>query len=135
MGAEGASLAVATTYSSLVFGGAILIWVFNLLLAAVRGTGNLLLPVAIVCGGALILLPLSPTLIFGLGPLPAFGVAGAATAVVLYYAGGSLCFALYIWGGAASCGRRPGRRASPGRLSVRSCRWAACRRWSAQRQI
>jgi putative MATE family efflux protein len=99
MGAEGASLAVATTYSSLVFGGAILIWVFNLLLAAVRGTGNLLLPVAIVCGGALILLPLSPALIFGLGPLPAFGVAGAATAILLYYAGGSLCFALYLWGG------------------------------------
>jgi putative MATE family efflux protein len=99
MGAEGASLAVATTYSGIVFGGAILIWVFNLLLAAVRGTGNLLLPVAIVCGGALILLPLSPTLIFGLGPLPAFGVAGAATAVLLYYAGGSLCFVLYLWGG------------------------------------
>ena len=40
MGAEGASLAVATTYSGIVFGGAILIWVFNLLLAAVRGTGK-----------------------------------------------------------------------------------------------
>jgi Na+-driven multidrug efflux pump len=92
MGAEGASLAVATTCSGIVFGGAILIWVFNLLLAAVRGTGNLLLPLAIVCGGALILLPLSPTLILGLGPPPAFGVAGAATAVLLYYAGGSLCF-------------------------------------------
>jgi Na+-driven multidrug efflux pump len=99
MGAEGASLAVANTYSSMVFGGAILIWVFNLLLAAVRGTGNLLLPVAIVCGGALILLPLSPMLIFGLGPLPAFGIAGAATAILLYYGGGSLCFALYLWGG------------------------------------
>ena len=47
----------------------------------------------------LILLPLSPTLIFGLGPPPVFGVAGAATAVPLYYAGGSLCFALYLWGG------------------------------------
>ncbi|MDB5411251.1 MAG: family efflux transporter [Rhodospirillales bacterium] len=99
MGAEGASLAVATTYSSMVFGGAIVIWVFNLLLAAVRGTGNLLLPVAIVCGGVLILLPLSPMLIFGLGPLPAFGIAGAAAAVLLYYAGGSLCLALYLWGG------------------------------------
>jgi Na+-driven multidrug efflux pump len=99
MGAQDASLAFATTYSGIVFGGAILIWVFNLLLAAVRGTGNLLLPVAIVCGGVLILLPLSPMLIFGLGPLHAFGIAGAATAILLYYAGGSLCFALYLWGG------------------------------------
>jgi Na+-driven multidrug efflux pump len=113
MGAEGASLAVATTYSSIVFGGAILIWVFNLLLAAVRGAGNLLLPVAIVCGGALILLPLSPMLIFGLGPLPAFGIAGAATAILLYYAGGSLCFALYLWGGGGIL--RPS--AKPPRLS------------------
>jgi putative MATE family efflux protein len=113
MGAEGASLAVATTYSRMVFGGAILIWVFNLLLAAVRGTGNLLLPVAIVCGGALILLPLSPMLIFGLGLLPAFGVAGAATAILLYYAGGSLCFALYLWGGRGIL--RPSAR--PPRLS------------------
>src|SRR5580704_8222102 len=113
MGAEGASLAVATTYSSMVFGGAMLIWLFNLLLAAVRGTGNLLVPVAIVCGGALILLPLSPMLIFGLGPLPAFGVVGAATAVLLYYAGGSLCFALYLWGGGGIL--RPSAR--PPRLS------------------
>jgi len=113
MGAQGGSLAVATTYSSIVFSGAILIWVFNMLLAAVRGTGNLLLPVVVVCGGALILLPLSPTLIFGLGPLPAFGVAGAATAVLLYYAGGSLCFALYLWGGRGIL--RPSAR--PPRLS------------------
>ena len=75
MGADGASLAVAITYSNMVSGGAVLIWVFTLLLAAGRGTGNLFLPAAIVCGGAVTLLPLSPMLIFGLGPLPAFGVA------------------------------------------------------------
>ena len=113
MGAEGESLVVATTYSSIVFGGSILIWAFNLRLAAVRGPGNLLLPVGIVCGGMLILLPLSPILIFGLGPLPAFGVAGAATAVLLYYAGGSLCFALFLWGGGGTL--RPS--AMPPRLS------------------
>src|SRR5580658_89908 len=59
MGAEGASLDAALTYSNLVFGGAILIWLFNLLLATVRGTGNLILPVYVVCGGALLLVPLS----------------------------------------------------------------------------
>ena len=113
MGAEGASLAAATTYSRMVFGGAILIWIFNLLLAAVRGTGNLLLPVAIVCGGALIVLPLSPMLIFGLGPLPAFGIAGAAMAILFYYAGGSLFFALYLWGGSGILRPSP----TPPRLS------------------
>ena len=76
-----------------------LIWTFNLLLATIRGTGNMMLPMIVVCGGALILLPLSPLLIFGLGPLPALGVVGAALAILLYYAVGSLIFASYLWGG------------------------------------
>ena len=97
MGADGASLAAATTYSSLIFSGATLIWVFNLLLAAVRGTGNLILPLIVVCGGALLLLPLSPALIFGIGPFPPLGIAGGAVAILAYYAGGSVCFALHLW--------------------------------------
>jgi putative MATE family efflux protein len=98
MGARGESLSAALTYSHLVFSGAVLIWAFNLLLATVRGTGNMMLPVVVVCGGALILLPLSPLLIFGFAPLPALGVAGAALAILLYYAVGSLIFASYLWG-------------------------------------
>ena len=98
MGAEGASLDAALTYSNLVFGGAILIWLFNLLVATVRGTGNLVLPVFVVCGGALLLVPLSPLLIFGLGGIAGLGVAGGAVAILAYYALGSLCFAAYLWG-------------------------------------
>jgi putative MATE family efflux protein len=98
MGAQGASLAVAMRYSSLIFTGSVLIWIFNLLLAAVRGTGNLILPLIVVCGGALLLLPLSPALIFGFGPFPMLGVTGGAAAILAYYAGGSLCFVLYLWG-------------------------------------
>jgi putative MATE family efflux protein len=98
MGAQGASLAASMRYSSLIFAGSVLIWVFNLLLAAVRGTGNLILPLVVVCGGALLLLPLSPALIFGFGPFPMLGVAGGAGAILAYYAGGSLCFALHLWG-------------------------------------
>jgi Na+-driven multidrug efflux pump len=62
MGARGESLSAALTYSHLVISGAVLIWGFNLLLGTVRG--NVMLPVVVVCGGALIL-PLSPLLIFG----------------------------------------------------------------------
>jgi Na+-driven multidrug efflux pump len=98
MGAEGASLATAIKYSNLIFAGSVLVWVFNLLLAAVRGTGNLTLPLIVVCGGALLLWPLSPALIFGFGPFPALGVEGGAAAILAYYGGGSLCFALYLWG-------------------------------------
>lgn len=98
MGAQGASLAAANKYSSLIFAGSVLIWVFNLLLAAVRGTGNLTLPLVVVCGGALLFLPLSPALIFGFGPFPLLGVAGGATVILAYYAVGSLCLALHLWG-------------------------------------
>jgi Na+-driven multidrug efflux pump len=98
MGADGAALAAATSYSNLIFAGSVLIWLFNLLLAAVRGTGNLILPLIVVCGGALLLLPLSPALIFGFDPLPALGVNGGAVAILAYYGGGSLFFALHLWG-------------------------------------
>lgn len=98
MGARDASLEAALTYSNVVFGGALLIWLFNLLLATVRGTGNLILPVYVVCGGALLLVPLSPLLIFGIGGIAGLGVAGGAVAILAYYGIGSLCFALYLWG-------------------------------------
>ena len=98
MGAEDAALDAALTYSNLVFGGAVLIWLFNLLLATVRGTGNLILPLFVVCGGALLLIPLSPLLIFGVGSIEGMGVAGAAVAVLVYYAGGALCLVTYLWG-------------------------------------
>src|SRR5258708_34771028 len=36
-----------------------------------------------ICAGVVLLIPLSPLLIFGLGPVPALGIAGGAAAVVL----------------------------------------------------
>jgi Na+-driven multidrug efflux pump len=98
MGAQGPSLRAALSYSNLIFGGAVLIWLFNLLLATVRGTGNLILPVGVVCGGALCLLPLLPPLILGAGPLPGLGVVGAAVGILGYYAIGSLSLIAYLWG-------------------------------------
>src|SRR6476660_4310480 len=65
MGVSGNALEIAVSYSFTIFAGAVLIWLFNLLMAVVRGTGNLQVPVIVVCGGALILVPLSPVLIFG----------------------------------------------------------------------
>src|SRR6267142_550736 len=93
MGGSGASLTAALTYSNVVFSGAILIWVFNSLANVIRGTGNMAIPAAVTSVGAAALIPLSPCLIFGWGPLPRLGVAGGAVAVVIYYAVGSLVLA------------------------------------------
>jgi putative MATE family efflux protein len=96
MGATGGALDAALAYSNVVFGGAIAVWLFNTLASIVRGTGNMLLPASVVVGGAALALALSPALIFGWGPLPPLGIAGAATGLVAYYAAGSLVLFAYL---------------------------------------
>ena len=99
MGGSGAALAAAKTYSSVIFSGAVLVWMFNSLANVIRGTGNMAFPALVTCVGVVVLIPLSPCLIFGLGPFPQLGVAGGAAAVLLYYAIGSVVFAAYLRSG------------------------------------
>lgn len=96
LGVQGASLKAALAYSNVVFGGAALLWVFNALASAIRGTGNMALPAKIICGGVVVLVPVSPCLIFGIGPFPALGVAGGGVALILYYLIGSIVFAIHL---------------------------------------
>jgi len=98
LGARGAALDVALDYGQVVFAALVLMWVMNALASVVRGTGNMLLPGAVICGGALLLIPICPLLIFGFGPVPALGVVGGAWALVAYYAVGSLVLAWYCAG-------------------------------------
>ena len=99
MGGRDGSLTAALTYSNLVFVGAIPLWLYNSLAAVIRGTGNMIVPASVTVLGALVLIPLSPMLIFGLGPLPRLGIAGGAAAVVAFYVVGSAIFATYLWSG------------------------------------
>jgi putative MATE family efflux protein len=99
MGGSGATLDAALTYSNVVFSGAVLMWVYNSLANVIRGTGNMAVPAIVTCAGVAVLIPLSPCLIFGLGPFPALGVAGGAVAVIAFYLVGSLALAGYlVWG-------------------------------------
>src|SRR5580704_3889923 len=99
LGGHGATLDAALVYSNVVFAGAIVLWVFNTLASVLRGTGNMLVPAAVICAGAVVLIPLSPALIFGWGPFPRLGVAGGGAAIVLYYAAGTAVLAAYLWSG------------------------------------
>src|SRR5206468_2718857 len=85
LGGRGEVLANALRYSSLVFGAAVPIWIVNLLAAALRGAGNVRIPAILTAVGAAMTLCLSPLLIFGGGPFPRFGVAGAGLAMIVYY--------------------------------------------------
>ncbi|GAB7541501.1 MATE family efflux transporter [Cupriavidus sp. 8B] len=89
IGAKGAALDAACTYGRVLFAGLPLMWAMNALASVIRGTGNMSFPGMVICGGAVALVPLSPCLIFGWGPIPQLGVAGGAWALVLYYAAGT----------------------------------------------
>ena len=99
MGGHGAALEAALTYSNWVFAGAVLIWLFNSLSAVIRGTGNMALPAIVTCAGTVVLVPLSPLLIFGWGPLPGLGIAGGAVALLVFYLLGTFALAAYLWSG------------------------------------
>jgi Na+-driven multidrug efflux pump len=122
MGGRDGSLAAALTYSNIVFAGATLIWLYNSLAAVIRGTGNMMVPASVTVLGAIVLVPLSPALIFGLGPLPRLGIAGGAVAVVAFYVVGSAIFAFYLWSGRGvlkPSPRPPALRSAPTRDILR----------------
>jgi len=99
LGGQGASLEAALKYSDVVFGGAVLVWLANALASVLRGTGNMLVPSLAICAGVALLVPLSPCLIFGFGPIPAMGIAGGGVAVVITTALTAAAMAWYIWSG------------------------------------
>lgn len=96
MGGTGAALDAALTYSNWVFAGAVLVWLFNSLSAIIRGTGNMAVPANVTVVGVVFLVPASPLLIFGWGPLPGMGIAGGAMALLLYYLLGSVALIVYL---------------------------------------
>jgi putative MATE family efflux protein len=96
MGGTGAALSAALIYSGIVFAGSIPIWITAVLSSALRGSGNVVVPALVILLGALILIPLSPALIFGWGPFPRMGVAGGGVAIVIYYVAAALVLATYL---------------------------------------
>ncbi|RYE33503.1 MAG: MATE family efflux transporter [Hyphomicrobiales bacterium] len=99
LGGSGGELEAALLYSNTVFAGNLFLWLMNGLASVIRGTGNMAFPAAVICIGAALLIPISPLLIFGFGPIPAFGVAGGGLALVLYYIAGTAALAWHIVSG------------------------------------
>src|SRR5205823_6324057 len=88
-------------YSNIVFAGTPLVWLMNALASVIRGTGNMLVPSLAVCAGVVLLVPLSPCLIFGIGPFPYLGIAGAGVAVVTTTTLTTIVLAWYIAAGSS----------------------------------
>ncbi|MFN0299649.1 MAG: MATE family efflux transporter [Burkholderiales bacterium] len=96
MGGHGPMLDAALAYSNVVFGGALSVCALNILGNVVRGTGNMTLPSLVIVGSVLGHVLISPVLIFGWGPLPALGPAGAGWGLVTSFGAGSLVLLSYL---------------------------------------
>jgi putative MATE family efflux protein len=96
MGGRDEMLSDALAYSNVALGGAVCITVLNLLGNAVRGTGNMSLHASVLFACVVAHIALSPLLIFGWGPIPALGPAGAGLSLVIPFAVGSLYMIHYL---------------------------------------
>jgi putative MATE family efflux protein len=84
LGAEGPALEAALRYSNVFFLGAVPFWLYSAAASILRASGNAAFPAVAGAIGGVVTLAASPLLIFGLGSLPGFGIAGAGAAVVAY---------------------------------------------------
>ncbi|HLW19141.1 MAG TPA: MATE family efflux transporter [Cyclobacteriaceae bacterium] len=89
----------SVTYFQISSYGFIFLFMFFVFQSLMRGIGNVLLPMYIILGTVFLNLVLDPLFIYGYGPIPGYGVAGAAVASVLTQ-GVSAVVGLYIlWRG------------------------------------
>jgi MATE family, multidrug efflux pump len=101
LGGKGEALKAAMTYSNYLFAGSIPVWIVNFQAGALRGSGNVTVPAVVTLIGALVMIPLSPILIFGFGPFPRLGIGGAGIAFGLYYCAAMLVLLRYMASGRA----------------------------------
>ncbi|HEX2112881.1 MAG TPA: MATE family efflux transporter [Alphaproteobacteria bacterium] len=99
LGADDAVLQEAVRYATVIFGGAFTVWTANMLASVVRGSGNMLVPSAVLIGVAAIQIPLAAGLTLGLGPFPRLGLAGAGLAQVLAFGMGAVAVIAYLASG------------------------------------
>ncbi|MFC1950632.1 MATE family efflux transporter, partial [Chloroflexota bacterium] len=101
-GASGPILSLARSYMSILATFAI-VNVFSVVIGnIVRAEGNPILASVAMIVAALVNIALDPVLIFGLGPIPAMGVAGAAIATVIGRGIGGLILIIYLFSGKTS---------------------------------
>ncbi len=77
------TVAAGTTYTRIIFSGSILTITYFVCATMLRATGNSITPMISNTGACVLNMVLDPIFIFGWGPVPAMGVAGAAYATVL----------------------------------------------------
>jgi putative MATE family efflux protein len=99
LGGRGGVIEEACSYSSVLFSGAISIWLVNTLASVVRGTGDMKIPSATLIGVAACQILVGGTLGLGLFGVPQFGMAGVASGQLAAYTLGAAFLIWYLVGG------------------------------------
>jgi putative MATE family efflux protein len=98
-GAGDAVLPLATEYMSVIVGFTIFSYLSVILSSIIRADGNPLFSSVVMISSSLLNVALDPIFIFGLGPVRAMGISGAAWATVIAQAAGSIVYTAYIVSG------------------------------------
>jgi MATE family, multidrug efflux pump len=83
MGVSAAVFADAVAYMRVSFAGIVFVFAFAMYQSIMRGVGETKMPLYVISLSVVLNLLLDPLLIFGWGPVPAMGVAGAAYATLI----------------------------------------------------
>ena len=83
MGAEPETIRTGTNYTRIIMGGSMVIMLLFLINGIFRGAGNAMMAMKSLWVANICNIILCPILIRGLGPIPAFGVTGAAMATTI----------------------------------------------------
>lgn len=107
LGAGDTVLPLAREYMSILIKFQIFSYLSLILGNIIRADGNPVFTSSVAISSSLINIALDPVLIFGLGPLPAMGISGAATATVIARGTGTTINLVYIVSGRTAYKFRP----------------------------
>jgi putative MATE family efflux protein len=99
LGGEGRVLEQAVAYSSVLFSGAVGVWLTNTFASILRGTGNMKLPSATLLATAALQIIIGGTLGLGLFGVPQFGMRGVASGQLIAYAAATLFLGFWLFSG------------------------------------
>ncbi len=101
LGGASEAVAQALAYSDLLFTGCVLIWIANMMSSVVRACGHMKFSAFGMMAASAVQVAVSGVLVLGVGPIPSFGIAGAAAGAIAGMSVGSIILVAYLMLGKA----------------------------------